>query len=257
MFITDRSPRLGTRDYESAPPIVDRERSGARFRSARATGPIHPALAFSIRPLDSNACARRDVTLLIVAEIAFRRAEPDAGDVEGILRIQRANLVDELDGSADEREEGFLSARFSREQLLGMIDDLGIVVARDLDRDRVIGSLCAFDPGFDARAPIVDRMLEACDRAEYDGRRASEYDPFVYDPVCIERSYRGRGLLHGLYDELLGLVAGRYELGVAFVARRNRRSYRAHVDGLGMAPIGRFEQSGDEHVLLAFPVPPA
>ena len=49
-------------------------------------------------------------------------------------------------------------------------------------------------------------------------------------------------------------VAGRFEVGVAFVARNNPHSLKAHVAGLGMAEVGEFEVKGSVYVILAFKV---
>lgn len=75
---------------------------------------------------------------------------------------------------------------------------------------------------------------------------------FIYGPVCIDRAYRGRGLLRGLYETLRREVAGRYDIGVAFVADDNPRSLRVHVDGLGMGDVGEFVFWGKQYHILAF-----
>jgi L-amino acid N-acyltransferase YncA len=184
-----------------------------------------------------------------MTEITVRRATP--ADLDGILEILRRNHVENL--SAEERDEGFLSAQFSREQLTEMINDIGIVVA--CDRDGVVGFLCATRPEFDHGAPIIKKMLDTCSQAEYDGQRLRDYRPFIYGPVCIEQSHRGQGLLSDLFEKLTRLVADQFEIGIAFVAHQNPHSLAAHTDGLGMTAVRNFEWNDDEYALLAFPVP--
>lgn len=182
--------------------------------------------------------------------VDFRRAEPR--DFPAILRIQSANYVGNL--AVDARKEGFLSAEFTPEQVAEMAQDLGIVVASQAGS--VLGYLCGFRNDFNHGSAVLAKMLESYDRIRYEGKLLSDYRSFVYGPVCIDRAHRRRGLLRGLYEALKNEVAGRFEVGVAFVARDNAHSLRAHVDGLGMADVGDFEVKGKVYAILAFSVPP-
>ena len=182
-------------------------------------------------------------------DVEFRRAKPE--DFSAILKIQSANYVGNL--AVEERAEGFLSAEFSPEQVAQMARDLGIIVASD--SNSVLGYLCGFRCDFDHRSPVLAKMLETFDSAEYEGKPLSLYKTFIYGPICIDPSHRGRSLLRGLYQALKREVTGKFEIGVAFVARNNPHSLRAHVAGLGMAEVGEFEVKGNVYVTLAFKVP--
>lgn len=182
-------------------------------------------------------------------DVEFRRATPD--DFPGILRIQSANYIANL--SLEERQEGFLSAQFTPEQIARLAGDLGIIVAGDANC--ILGFLCGFRCDFDHRSPVIARMLETFDGVQFEGKPLSSYKTFIYGPVCIDRSHRRRGLLRGLYEAQKRALAGRFEVGVAFVARNNPHSMRAHVAGLGMTEVGEFEVKGSIYVTLAFGVP--
>lgn len=181
--------------------------------------------------------------------VEFRRARPE--DFAAILAIQSANYIANL--RPEERGEGFLSAEFTPSQIAAMASDIGIFVA--VDPANVLGYLCAFRRDFDHRSPVLAKMLETFPEARFNGQPLGSYESFVYGPVCIERRHRGRGLLRGLYEALLREVAGRFEIGVAFVARANPHSLRAHIRGLGMTEVGEFEVNGNAYVTLAFRVP--
>ena len=73
--------------------------------------------------------------------------------------------------------------------------------------------------------------------------------------MCIDRAYRGRGLLRGLYEAQKRELAGRFEIGVAFVSRSNPHSLKAHVAGLEMKEVCDFELKSNVYVILAFRVP--
>lgn len=182
-------------------------------------------------------------------DVEFRRARLE--DFSAILKIQSANYVGNV--PAAERGDGFLSAEFTPEQVAAMAGDLGIIVAGDAQS--VMGYLCGFRCEFNHGSPVLARMLETFDSVTYEGKPLSSYRVFIYGPVCIDRRHRRRGLLRGLYEALKREVAGEFEVGVAFVARDNAHSLKAHVAGLGMTEVGDFEVKGNVYVTLAFEVP--
>lgn len=178
--------------------------------------------------------------------IEFRRARPE--DFSAILKLQSDNYIGNL--PLQERKQGFLSAEFTREQLAAMAADIGIIVASE--SESVLGYLCGSRRDFDHRSPVIAKMLEAYDTVQFLGKPLASYKSFIYGPVCIDRSCRGRGLLPGLYGVLKREVAGQFEVGVAFVARNNPHSLAAHVAGLGMAEVGEFQVQEDVYAILAF-----
>jgi predicted GNAT superfamily acetyltransferase len=179
----------------------------------------------------------------------FRRATPE--DYSAILRLQSANYIANL--SPEERKEGFLSAEFTPGQVAEMAEDLGTtvaVVAGDL-----AGFLCAFRRDFNTGSPVIAKMLETYDCVQFEGKPLSRCNSYIYGPVCIGREYRRHGLLRGLYQAQRADLAGQFEVGVAFVARNNPHSLKAHIAGLGMTEVGDFEVKGSSYVILAFRVP--
>jgi predicted GNAT superfamily acetyltransferase len=184
---------------------------------------------------------------MLVAE--YRRAKP--ADYADILRLQSANFIANL--SEEERREGFLSAEFTPEQTAQIAEDLGTMVA--IVDSRVAAFLCAFRNEFETGSPVIAKMLESYDRMIFEGRALSSYGSYIYGPVCIDRNYRGRGLLRGLFDAQKKELAGQFEIGVAFVSRSNPHSLTAHVHGLGMPEVGDFECRGNTYATLVFRVP--
>lgn len=176
----------------------------------------------------------------------FRRAR--AEDFSAILDLQAANLRGNL--SPEDQREGFLSAEFTRQQLAEMASGIALVVASE--KDQVCGYLCAYGCDYGKQFPILATMIDSFDRIFYQGKPLSAYHCFVYGPVCVDKSLRGRGLLRGLYDFLLREVARRYDLGVAFVSKDNPHSLAAHVNGLGMSIAGEFEFRSGTYDILVF-----
>ena len=181
-------------------------------------------------------------------EVEFRRAQPQ--DFSAILKLQSDNYIDNL--PVEERKEGFLSAEFTPDQVAEMAGDIGIIVASE--SESVLGYLCGFRCDFNHQSPVITKMLEAFDRVHFQGKPLASYKTFIYGPVCVDRAHRGHSLLRGLYEALKKEAARQFEVGVAFVARNNPHSLRAHVAGLGMAEIGEFEVKDNVYVILAFNV---
>jgi len=185
-----------------------------------------------------------------VTNVEYRRALPQ--DYPAILRLNSANLIANL-AEAD-RQDGFLSALFTPEQTAAMAADLGTTVA--IVDGGLAGFLCAFRNDFDHGSPVVAKMIESYHRARFEGKLLSAYNTYAYGPVCVDRNYRRRGLLRGLYEAQKRELAGQFEVGVALIARDNPHSMQAHVAGLGMIEVGEFEVNGNLFATVAFRVPP-
>jgi hypothetical protein len=127
-----------------------------------------------------------------MAPVVFRLAKPQ--DYPAILRLQSANFIENL----SPEEEGFLSAEFTSRQVAEIAEDLGTTVA-SVD-GAMVAFLWAYRRGFDYGSPVIAKMLESYDGAEFEGQPLSAYKSYIYGPVCIDRAYRGRELLRGLYE---------------------------------------------------------
>lgn len=181
--------------------------------------------------------------------VHYRRARP--ADYREILRLNEVNFRGNL--SPEESANGFLSAIFSAKQIAAMAEDLGILIA--LVDDKVAGFLCAFRNEFKHGSPVVGEMIESYERMRFEGKPLSTYHSYVYGPVCIDRPFRRRGILRGLFDAHIRDLAGQFEIGVALVSRDNPRSLDAHVFGLGMTEVGEFELNGNFYATLVFRLP--
>lgn len=184
----------------------------------------------------------------MVDSVEYRKAI--AADYGAIMRLNAANFIANL--AVDERGEGFLSALFTLEQTAAMAEDLGTTVA--IVDGQVAGFLCAFRNEFDHGSPVVAKMIESYDRLSFEGKLLNRYQTYAYGPVCIDRAHRRQGLLRGLYQEQKRELAGRFEVGVALIARANQHSMSAHVAGLGMTDVGSFEVNGNLFATVAFRV---
>lgn len=152
----------------------------------------------------------------------------------------------------EDRQRGFLSARFSLQQIADMANGLGIVIASDAGQ--VAGFACASHCDWTGQPAIVRQLVDNLSRYRFHDREIDKSKVFVYGPVCIDIAYRGRSILRNMYRHLQREMDGRYSAGVAFVANDNEASLRAHIDGLGMSRIGEFKYQGGIYQALAFDI---
>ncbi|WP_005034839.1 GNAT family N-acetyltransferase [Holophaga foetida] len=176
----------------------------------------------------------------------LRRALPS--DYSGVLELSVSYHAQSL--SPAERSRGFLSARFSLEQITAMAEDLGIIVA--CDQGRVLGLLCASRFDWGDTPPIIRSMSATFDRVIFQGQPLSAQRKFLYGPVCIDLPFRGQGLLRRMFLRLNQELEGSFEVGVVFVAADNPHSMEVHTKGLGMQPVGEFTHAGLRYHILAY-----
>lgn len=186
---------------------------------------------------------------MTLANTSYRRAS--AADYVQILDLQSANYVGNL--TEAERQQGFLSAQFTAEQTALIAEDLGTTVA--LVGGQIAGFVCAFRKEFPTGSPVIAQMLSSYDTLRFEDRPLSSFASYIYGPVCIARAYRGRGLLRGLYETQRSGLAGKFDIGVAFVSRSNPHSLSAHTKGLAMSEAGDFTALGNVYAALAFRLP--
>jgi predicted GNAT superfamily acetyltransferase len=149
-------------------------------------------------------------------------------DIEGILDLAKRNGPD---------HGGELSVRLERKHLA--IPDQGLpnIVAR---RDgKVVGFLLTLERD-QPLPPIVHAMLEV-----YPGSP----DAYMYGPICVDESERGRGLALAMFEELRRLPPGRE--GVLFIKASNEPSLRAHRK-MGMREVAQYVFNGVPLVVFAY-----
>ena len=113
-----------------------------------------------------------------------------------------------------------------------------IVVARH--EGRVVGYLVSSPLSANADVPIVQAMLAA-----YRGAR----NAYVYGPICVEETKRGRGLAGAMFAALRAQLPGRE--GVLFIRRDNPASLRAHAR-MGMQEVAEFTHGGAAFAVLSY-----
>ena len=74
-------------------------------------------------------------------------------------------------------------------------------------------------------------------------------DCYLYGPVCVAETERGKGLAGALFEELQSYMRGRSAM--TFVRADNAPSLRAHRK-MGMRELGTFMSEGIPHIALTY-----
>jgi hypothetical protein len=176
----------------------------------------------------------------------FRSFHPD--DLPEILRLQEANLISRL--SPAEKADGFLSVAFPPDQFIEMHAEIPLAVAESAEG--LGGYMCGSSLAASAKVPLLARMISLFPETLFEGKSLDNYRAFVYGPVCIDRSFRGQGVLEGLFGKFKHQLAGRFDIGVLFVSLDNPRSMRAHTQKLVMQRVREFNFKGNPYAMLVF-----
>jgi len=148
-------------------------------------------------------------------------------DIPGILALQDANQPD---------RGGILSVRFPHKWIQAAIANEAIVVARR--GGKIAGYVVSGELSAQAHVPVVQAMIRAY---------APPPNTYLYGPICVAQSERGRGLAGALFDALRARFPGRDS--ITFIRRDNQVSRRAHAK-MGMTEVAAFVHEGVEQMVV-------
>ncbi|WP_328317666.1 GNAT family N-acetyltransferase [Streptomyces sp. NBC_00388] len=190
-------------------------------------------------------------------------------DVPAMAALFAANHRDALT-ERQRSEQGFVQGSFDAAALRAMATGGSLLVA-DAAEDagaadasggggshagpgRVAGLLALSAPGsLSAPPPPVRALLDAQDSLRWQGRPLSASRWLLYGPVVVDAAFRGRGVAKGLFTMAVEAAWGRADVVVAFIEADNRASWRVHVDGFGMRPLGEYVAGGRTYGVVAAP----
>ena len=154
-------------------------------------------------------------------------ATPD--DVAGIFALQERNL---------HKNGGVLSVPLSREWLESALSKMPILIARS--GGQVVGYIVSSSLADQSDDPILNEMLRV-----YPGAPGA----YVYGPICVAQSERGKGLAHAMFAALRARLPGRE--GFTFIRADNAVSRKFHAS-MGMREAATFSVAGVDYVVVAY-----
>jgi L-amino acid N-acyltransferase YncA len=146
-------------------------------------------------------------------------------DLEGILDLQKQNLAARL--TKDEiQSQGFVTVDHSYDQLKKLNDHEKHVIAKD-DK-KVIGYLLAMTKRARFDIPVLIPMFELFDTVSLNAKKISEYNYLVVGQVCVDKAWRGKGILDQCYAAYRQHYSNKYDFAITEIAATNLRSLKAH-----------------------------
>ena len=170
-------------------------------------------------------------------------------DIEGVLALQELYLYRNL--NEDQRKEGFVTTPFTVEQLEEIIAERGLFVAENEQFELVAYAFAASWHYF-AQWEIFNYMVSRFPNLSFEGKEITTKNSFQYGPVCIDKKYRGTGLLQLIFEEMRLELMKRYPISITFINKINLVSENAHTKKLCWKIIDEFEFNNNEYIGLAF-----
>jgi L-amino acid N-acyltransferase YncA len=161
--------------------------------------------------------------------VDFEIALATPADIPGIMAVQEPNVPD---------SGGSLAVRRTAEWFDRTMLEMPIVVARR--EGRVVGYVVSTSLAAKSDVGIVQAMLR---------RFPPPRDCYLYGPVCVSETERGKGLAQILYEELRERLPGRPAM--TFVRVDNTASLRAHRK-MSMRELGTFLNEGIVYVAFGY-----
>jgi len=178
----------------------------------------------------------------------LRVAQPT--DAPALTELANQYTYQHLDEQA--RQDGFLTGSFSVAAVQAMLASVPGQVA--YYGSELAGFLINSRLELPQYGPLVQEIMRQLPTLQYQQRALAEYNWFFYGPVLVSQPYRGEGLLRQLFAANLGTLAGRFDLGIAFIAAENAHSLRVHTQALGLAVVGEVHVENRNWAILVFPV---
>ena len=170
-------------------------------------------------------------------------------DIYGVSQLQKKYHIYTI--SEEDKPDGFVTTLFTEEQFKELIEkENGLAIA--CDNDKVIAYAMAASWDYWSAWPLFQYMINDLPNIEYLGYTLSTENSYQYGPICIDKQYRGTEVLPNLFEFSRLQMKDRYPVLITFINQINGRSYRAHVDKLGLEIIKTFDFNNNHYYELGY-----
>ncbi len=170
-------------------------------------------------------------------------------DIYGVSQLQKKYHISTI--SEEDKTDGFVTTLFTEEQFKELIEkENGLAIA--CDNDKVIAYAMAASWDYWSAWPLFQYMINDLPNIQYLGYTLSTENSYQYGPICIDKQYRGTEVLPNLFEFSRLQMKDRYPVLITFINQINGRSYRAHVDKLGLEVIKTFDYNNNHYYELGY-----
>lgn len=158
--------------------------------------------------------------------IKLERALTDESILQ-ILDLQRKNLKKNL--SAEEvQTQGFVTAEHTFE-ILKKINDLEPTIIAT-DNGRVVAYAIAMRREAGEGMEVFKELFETIDSLSVDGKGFNEFKYIFVGQLCVDKQYRGQGVVKALYGFYQEVLKEKYDFAITDISEHNPRSLKAHLN---------------------------
>ncbi|WP_103069501.1 GNAT family acetyltransferase [Aquimarina sediminis] len=173
----------------------------------------------------------------------------NTSDIKGVLSLQAKNLYSNL--TLQEREFGFVTTPFTPAQIEEIIRQNGIFITKNEEKT-IVAYAFAGSWEYFKQWDIFNFMVSRFPKLSFGERKISTKNSFQYGPVCIDKAYRGKGLLNLIFEEMRIEFSKKYPISITFINKVNVISEKAHTKKLGWEIIDEFDFNNNTYLGLAF-----
>lgn len=163
-------------------------------------------------------------------------------ELQQIVTLSHINQRENV-SEAEKIKQGFISWEYSYELLKQMQDHCPHIIVKD--GAKLAGyALVAMK---EAKTFHVDlaAMISKLETLVYNGKPLADYNYYVMGQVCVDKTYRGKGVFDMLYQHHKTVLKDRFDFVVTEISTNNLRSIRAH-EKVGFKNIYTYKDAVDE-----------
>ena len=170
-------------------------------------------------------------------------------DIEKVLELHFKYQINSI--KEEDKKDGFITTAFTKEQMIDLITiEQGLFIA--VENERIVAYVMSASWNFWSRWPMFAYMIEDLPNLEYLGQKLSIENSYQYGPVCVDKEFRGRGILENLFEFARINMAKKFPILVTFINKINPRSFEAHTRKLKLEVINEFEYCGKNYYELCY-----
>lgn len=170
-------------------------------------------------------------------------------DLDQVEELQKKYHVDTI--SEEDKKDGFVTTLFTREQFEELIEkEKGLIIAKD--KNKVVAYAMSASWDYWEAWPLFRHMIKDLDDTEFNGQKLTTKNSYQYGPVCIDKEYRGMGIIENIFEYSRRQFKDRYKVMLTFINKINPRSLYTHTEKLGMEIIKTFEFNDNNYYELGY-----
>lgn len=163
-------------------------------------------------------------------------------ELEQIYQLNQENLKQNL--TPEEKvTEGFVTWLYSPKLLQQMHSLAPSIIVKD--NDKVVAYALATLKESSSFHADLKIMIDNINHLEYNNEKLSAYNYYCMGQICVNKDYRGKGLVKLLYTHHKEIYSGNYQLLLTEISTSNIRSIKAHAN-IGFKNIHTYRDQLDE-----------